>query len=170
MEISNLVHSKLKFELSRSNLLSCPEEPTRRFDDWCSRLPLLQVLKIPRAFFSGPVEKIEMLMFCDCSKNNFCDVVFLRAISQGSNTAHLSLVVSKTRFAPMKPIIPKVELHSALLADHLRQKIFGALTFDVPQSFMLTDSRTRDPIACFSRYTACFCCKPRSRSSGNFIN
>ena len=43
----------------------------------------------------------------------------------------------------MKPItIYKLELQAALLAAHLRQKILGALTFDVPQSFMWTDSRT----------------------------
>ena len=43
----------------------------------------------------------------------------------------------------MKPItIPKLELQAALLAVHLRQKILDALTFDVPQSFMWTDSST----------------------------
>ena len=36
--------------------------------------------------------------------------------------------------------IPKLELQAALLAANLRQKILSAITFDVPQSFMWTDS------------------------------
>ena len=120
-----------------------PEDLSRRFDDWCSGLPLLQDLTIPRAYFSSPVEEIELHMFGDCSKDIFCAVGFLRAKCQGSNIAHLSFVVGKARVAPMKPItIPKLELQAALLAAHLRQKILGALTFDVPQSFMWTDSST----------------------------
>ena len=82
-------------------------------------------------------------MFGDCSKDIFCAVGFLRAKCQVSNIAHLSFVVGKARVAPMKPIaIPKLELQAALLAAHLRQKIFGALTFDVPESFIWTDSST----------------------------
>ena len=43
----------------------------------------------------------------------------------------------------MKPLtIPKLELQAALLAAHLRQKVHGALTFDVPESFMWNDSST----------------------------
>ena len=46
-------------------------------------------------------------------------------------------------YAPMKPItIPKLELQAALLAAHLRQEVLGALIFDVPKSFMWTDSST----------------------------
>ena len=103
-----------------------PEDLSRRFDDWCSGLPLLQNLRIPRAYFSSPVEEIELHMFGDCSKDIFCAVGFLRAKCQGSNIAHLSFVVGKERVAPMKPItIPKLELQAALLAAHLLQKILG---------------------------------------------
>ena len=121
-----------------------PEDLSRRFDDWCSGLPLLQdFATIPRAYFSSPVKEIELHMFDDCSKEIFCAVGFLRAKCQGSNIAHLSFVVGKARVAPMNPItIPKLELQAALLAAHLCQKILGALTFGVPQSFMWTDSST----------------------------
>ena len=36
-----------------------PDDFFRRFDDWdwCSGLPLLKDLTIPRAYFSGPVER-----------------------------------------------------------------------------------------------------------------
>ena len=71
-----------------------PEDLSRRFDDWCSGLPLLQDLTIPRTCFSSPVEGIELHMFGDCSKG------FLRVKCQGSNNAHLSFVVGKARVAP----------------------------------------------------------------------
>ena len=120
-----------------------PEDLSRRFDDWCSGPPLLQDLTIPRAYFFSPVEEVELHMFGDCSKDIFCAVGFLRAKCQGSNIAHLSFVVGKARVAPMKPLTnPRLELQAALLAAHLRQKILGALVFDVPQSFMWTDSNT----------------------------
>ena len=117
-----------------------PEDLSRRFDDWCSGPPLLQDLTIPRAYFFSPVEEVELHMFGDCSKDIFCAVGFLRAKCQGSNIAHLSFVVGKARVAPMKPLTnPRLELQAALLAAHLPQKILGALTFDVPQSFIWTD-------------------------------
>ena len=121
-----------------------PEDLSRRFDYWCSGLSLLQdFATILRAYFSSPVKEIELHMFDDCSKEIFCAVGFLRAKCQGSNIAHLSFVVGKARVAPMNPItIPKLELQAALLAAHLCQKILGALTFGVPQSFMWTDSST----------------------------
>ena len=82
-------------------------------------------------------------MFGESSKEVFCAVGFLRAKCQGSSVAHVSFVVGKARVAPMKPTtIPKLELQAALLAARLRQKILGALTFEVPQSFMWTDSST----------------------------
>ena len=119
-----------------------PEDLSRRFDDWCSGLPLLQDLTIPRPYFSSPVDEIELHMFGDCSKD-ICAVGFLRAKCQGSNIAHLSCVVGKARVAPMKPItIPKLELQAVLLAAHLRQKILGAITIEVPQSLMWTESST----------------------------
>ena len=61
-------------------------------------------------------------MFGGRSKD-ICSVGFLRVKCQGSNNAHLSLVVDKARVAPMKPItIPKLELQAVLLAAHLRHK------------------------------------------------
>ena len=120
-----------------------PDDLSRRFDEWCSGLPLLQDLTIPRAFSPGSFEAIELNMSGDSSKDVFCAVGFLRAKCQGSSVAHVSFVVGKARVAPMKPTsIPKLELQAALLAARLRQKILGALTFEVPQSFMWTDSST----------------------------
>ena len=81
-----------------------PEELSRRFEHWCSGLPLLQGLTIPRAYFFSPVEEIELHMFGDCSMDIFGAVGFLRAKCQGSKFAHLSFVVCKARVAPVKPI------------------------------------------------------------------
>ena len=123
-----------------------PEDLSRRLDDWCSGLLLLQDLTIPRANVSSPVEEIELHMFGDCSSDIFCAVGFLRANCSSSNIAHSSFVVGKARVAPMKSItFSKLKLQAALLAAHFHQKILGALTFD-----MWTDSSSASE-ACFSR-------------------
>ena len=52
-------------------------------------------------------------------------------------------MVGKARVAPMKAMtIPMLELQAALLAARLPRKILDALTIEVPQSFMWTDSTT----------------------------
>ena len=120
-----------------------PEDLSQRFNDWCTGLPLLQELTIPRAFFPGPIDELELHMFGDSSQDVFCAVGFLRARCCQSSSTELSFVVGKARVAPMKAMtIPKLELQAALLAARLRRKILDALTIEVPQSFMWTDSTT----------------------------
>ena len=82
-------------------------------------------------------------MFGDSSQDIFCAVGFLRARCCQSGSTEFSFVVGKARVAPMKAMtIPKLELQAALLAARLRRKILDALTIEVPQSFMWTDSTT----------------------------
>ena len=126
-----------------------PEDRSRRFDDWCSGLPLLQDLTIPRAYVSRPVEEIELHMFGDRSKDIFYAVGFLRDKFHSSNFAHFSFVVGKARVAPMKPItIPELELQAALLAANLRQEVFGAFFL---MCHRLSCGLIAASMACFSR-------------------
>ena len=120
-----------------------PESIRKMFLDWCSGLPELQELTIPRAFFPLPIEEIELHMFGDSSQEVFSAVGFLRAKCEGNNDTYLSFVVGKARVAPMKAMsMPKLELQASLLATRLRQKIIDALTIEVPTIFMWTDSTT----------------------------
>ena len=51
----------------------------QRFLVWSADLPKLENIKIPRSYFSGPFDNIELRMFGDSSQDNFSAVVFLRA-------------------------------------------------------------------------------------------
>ena len=51
----------------------------KRFSVWSADLPKLENIKIPRSYFSGPFDNIELHMFGDSSQDIFSAVSFLRA-------------------------------------------------------------------------------------------
>ena len=50
-----------------------------RFLAWCAELPALAEIIIPRSYFSGPFQHLELHMFGDSSQDVFTAVGFLRA-------------------------------------------------------------------------------------------
>ena len=126
-----------------------PQDMVQRFLVWSVDLPKLENIKIPRSYFSGPFDNIELHMFGDSSQDIFSAVAFLRArvkTSPGEEKTELAFVVGKARVAPMKEMtVPKLELQAALLAARLKREITQALTVTVKQVFkvfMWTDSTT----------------------------
>ena len=123
-----------------------PAELATRFLEWSEELPTLCDITIPRAYFRGPVDEVELHMFGDSSQDVFSAVAFLRGKRSGNNehgTTELAFVFGKARVAPMKALtIPKLELQAALLAARLRNEIERALTLRISKSFMWTDSTT----------------------------
>ena len=123
-----------------------PNEMIDQFSSWSSELPTLALLTIPRCYFSGPFEHLELHVFGDSSQEVFSAVAFLRALvsppSENKRT-ELAFVIGKARVAPMKTLtVPKLELQAALLAARLREEICKALTVPVQNTFMWTDSTT----------------------------
>ena len=108
-----------------------------------SELPTLALLTIPRCYFSGPFEHLELHVFGDSSQKIFSAVAFLRVLvspPSESKRTKLTFVIGKARVAPMKTLtVPKLELQAALLAARLRE-ICKALTVPVQNTFMWTDS------------------------------
>ena len=116
-----------------------------QFLDWAQELPTLSEITIPRSYFRGNIENIELHMFGDSSQDVFSAVAFLRArVNDNENTnPELAFVFRKARVAPMKTVtIPKLELQAALVAARLRNEIQKALTISVKRTFMWTDSTT----------------------------
>ena len=97
-----------------------PQDMVQRFLFWSMDLPKLENIKIPRIYFSGPFDKIELHMFGDSSQDIFSAVAFLRArvkTPMGEEKTELAFVLGKACVAPMKVItVPKLELQAALLA------------------------------------------------------
>ena len=75
----------------------------------------LEQLKIPRYI---PIDSrfIELHAFCDASEKAYGYCIYIRSIDHISNTSFVSLILSKTRIAPIKQLtIPKLELCAAHL-------------------------------------------------------
>ena len=123
-----------------------PKEMIERFESWSSELPKLGLMKIPRSYFSGSLEHLEILVFGDSSQEVFRAVAFLRALLNSSDNekrTELAFVIGKARVAPMKVLtVPKLEFQAALLASRLREEICEALTSQIQRTFMRTDSTT----------------------------
>ena len=121
-----------------------PKDAVDRFLAWCIELPRLAEITIPRSYFSGPFQHLELHMFGDSSQDVFSAVGFLRAqvtCTSGEIITELAFVLGKARVAPMKVMtVPKLELQATLLAARLKRKICRALTVTVDKVFMWTDS------------------------------
>ena len=121
-----------------------PKDIVDRFLAWCVELPQLAEITIPRSYFSGPFQHLDLHMFGDGSQDVFSAVGFLRAhvtCTSGEITTELAFVLGKARVAPMKVMtVPELELQEALLAARLKRKICRALTVTVDKIFMWTDS------------------------------
>ena len=123
-----------------------PQDIVQRFLVWSADLPKFENNKIPRSYFSGPFDNIELRMFGNSSQDIFSAVAFLRArvkTPTGQERTELAFVLGKARWAPMKVMtVPKLELQAALLAARLKREITQALTVTVNLVFMWTDSTT----------------------------
>ena len=102
-------------------------------------------MKIPRSYFSGSFEQLELHVFVDSSQEVFSAAI-LRALVNSSDhgkRTELAFVIGKARVAPMKVLtVSKLELQAALLASRLREEICEALTIQIQRTFMWTDSTT----------------------------
>ena len=102
-----------------------PQDMVHRFLVWSAILPKLENIKIPRIYFSGPFDKIELHMFGDSSQDILNAVAFLRAREKtptGEEKTELAFILGKARVAPMKVMtVPKLELQAVLLAARLKK-------------------------------------------------
>ena len=123
-----------------------PPEVVTKFLERSEELPGLSDIVIPRAYFQGKVETLELHLFGDSSRNVFSAVAFLRAKvvkNENQEQTQLAFVFGKARVAPMKALtIPKLELQASLLAARLRKEIEKALSLEISKTFMWSDSTT----------------------------
>ena len=125
-----------------------PPDLVTKFTEWSKELPLptLSDITIPRAYFVGKIEAMELHLFGDSSQEVFSAVAFLRAkvtAKDSGPTTELAFVFGKARVAPMKALtIPKLELQASLLASRLRKEVQRALTMEIDKVFMWRDSTT----------------------------
>ncbi|XP_073995563.1 uncharacterized protein [Rhodnius prolixus] len=105
-----------------------PSSIVQEWAQFAVSLPDLSKIHIPR-FLSLPNPKRYLVGFADASERAFAAVVYL--LSQSEDTV-ISLVMSKARMAPMKPVtLPRLELcaaHLFALTIHKVSLLFPQIT------------------------------------------
>ena len=109
---------------------------------WRSQLPVLTERLIPRCYY--PVEShigsLQIHGFSDASESAYAGVVYLRML-EADGTVHVSLVIAKTKVAPLKRLtIPRLELCGADLLTGLLHRVKGVLGIPYSGVFAWTDS------------------------------
>ena len=105
-------------------------------------MPSLATKTISRCHFpkTAHITSIEIHGFSDASEDAYSGVVYLRMTDDQDNT-HISLVVAKTRIAPLKRLsVPRLELCGAQLLAGLLHHVRTVFEVPISQVFAWTDS------------------------------
>ena len=87
------------------------------------------------------IVSIQLHGFCDASEVAYAGVVYLRAIDS-RNQVHISLVIAKTRVAPIKRLtIPRLELCSAVILSKLLGHVANTLAIPPTNIYAWSDSQ-----------------------------
>ncbi|XP_070067190.1 uncharacterized protein [Drosophila virilis] len=107
---------------------------------WLDLLSNLNAVRIPRCMkWVSRAQAVQMHTFVDASMNAYAAVVFLRELD---GQVHCSLVASKTRVAPLKPVsIPRMELMAAVLGLRLAKCIQKEMSVRIHTRTFWTDSK-----------------------------
>ena len=107
-------------------------------------LPLLSGLKIPRCYKPesfGELKSVELHHFSDASKDAYGQCSYLR-LTDHSDHIHCSLVMAKSRIAPLKPVtIPRLRLTAALVSVKTSSILQRELEYDQITEVYWTDSK-----------------------------
>ena len=119
-----------------------PESIHQAWHLWRSGLHLLTERHIPRCYHPKDVDicSIELHGFSDASEEAYAGVVYMRTKDR-NNGVHTSLVMAKTKVAPIKRLtIPRLELCGARLLAQLLHHTQQALNVHIEHVFAWTDS------------------------------
>ena len=122
-----------------------PVDVGKDWDRWLIGLDHLTQYRVPRCVcpegLSAAV-RVELHHFADASQKAYGTVSYVRVIS-ADGSIHCSLLMSRARVAPIKPItIPRLELSAAKLAVEVGVEMTSALDVEVDDVVFWTDSTT----------------------------
>ena len=119
-----------------------PEDIHAAWLQWRTELHLLSRMSIPRCYFDkkSQVLSTEIHSFSDASELAYAAVVYLR-ITDTSHHNHVSLVMSKSKVAPIRWLtIPHLELCGAQLLPKLLRHVRQILNVPLSRVYTWTDS------------------------------
>ncbi|XP_076395364.1 uncharacterized protein LOC143265692 [Megachile rotundata] len=122
------------------------EEDFVRWRKWVSMIDRVKECRMPRCY--GVTESREseaqLHVFCDASLTAYAAVAYLRFENENeSESAHVSLIMAKSRVAPLKPLtIPRLELQAALMGTRLATFVEKELDIKISRRVFWSDSTT----------------------------
>lgn len=121
---------------------SVPPDIHHTYQKWRVELSILSNEVIPHCYFPCRSRdcQIQLHGFSDASEEAYASVLYLR-IRAPDDSIHVSLVMSKTRVAPLKRLsIPRLELCGALLLSKILSHVQQTLEFSSCEVYAWTDS------------------------------
>lgn len=120
-----------------------PSSLQTEWDQWCSELPLIQQITVPRmiaADFGDDQTKKVLHVFCDASPKAYGAVAYIVTTSAAGEVG-VSLIMARTRVAPLKRLsLPRLELMGALIGARLCQCLVKTLRMEHARVRLWTDS------------------------------
>ncbi|PFX12586.1 hypothetical protein AWC38_SpisGene23429 [Stylophora pistillata] len=120
-----------------------PVEVSLKRNQWVQELLELEHLHIPRCYIDLPLSqnpKVELHAFGDASEVAYASVPHLR-VAREDGKASTSLVISKTRVAPVRKItLPRLELMAAVITARLGTYVKGAIDCPISRIVCWTDN------------------------------
>ena len=117
-----------------------PRDVEAQWEEWLEQLSEVTKLRIPRCVKPITSKTAQLHHFSDASQSAFGAVSYLRVTDEFGDV-HSSLLVSKSRLAPIKTTtIPRLELSAAMEATKLDVMLRNELELDLEESVFWTDS------------------------------
>ena len=120
------------------------EKDRALWEKWRNQLPLLENIEVTRCFKPhgfGRVMSANLHHFSDASQIGYGQSSYLRLVDVDGHV-HCSLVMGKSRVAPLKPVtIPRLELTAATVSVKVGAMLESELPYDNISSTYWTDSR-----------------------------
>ncbi|KXJ69602.1 hypothetical protein RP20_CCG026464 [Aedes albopictus] len=112
---------------------------------WLELLALIGDVQVPRCYFrdlpSNSLCELQVHVFVDAGESAYACIGYVRIVCSGETRC--SLVASKTKVAPLKPLsVPRLELQAAMIGARLMQTICSSLTLPISKRYLWTDSST----------------------------
>ncbi|XP_058448081.1 uncharacterized protein LOC131432741 [Malaya genurostris] len=120
-------------------------ESAEKWNQWISRLPEVEDVRIPRYFFRRTdtldYNSVELHVFVDASEIAYGAAVYIRI--GAADGPKCSLVMARSKVAPLKHLsIPRLELQAAVMGTRLANSVAEILSFKLKQRYFWSDSRT----------------------------
>ena len=121
-----------------------PSDVTDAWKKWTDSMLILKNVSIPRCYVEGGLQEnmtVELHHFSDASSVGYGQCSYVRTVDSNKRVS-CSLVTSKSRVAPTKPVtVPRLELTAAVLSVRMSKFLQDELKLQHLQEFYWTDSK-----------------------------